>query len=340
MSSFLSQLNERISRSDLSDVTIASVSCLTLSEHIRGNDQLAKVHASGMSEMVRLRGGLHTIERARRSKIFRADIVRSVDTLEPPLLPRLPREFLPVATSIQGPSSHLTTAIAKMSHSGMSSVLISMIWTLGSICESLETAWKGEVTLDATLYYEHVLCLNHDLLTFNPQSTFDEALKLSLINFTQPLFRYCAFAESSCQIRAKRLRNALEQLYLEQYDRDVVLWMIFTGYMNSQQTIEHGWFKARLSVACKEQQPSILIWQDLRACLQRFLWTDSIHDQFGKHFFEGFQSNQQRAPPHINNMCMTCSVSQSFDSSTLVSRNLLTSSAKASENCQIYPCPA
>lgn len=315
MSSFLSQLNERIRRSDLSDGTIASVSCLAMCEHIKGNDQLARVHTTGMSEMVRIRGGLHTIERARRSKIIRADIIRSADTLEPPLLPRLPREPLPLDSNLRGPSPQLAEAITRIAHHDMSRTLLSIVWTLGSMCESLETAWKGETTLDATSHYEHVLNLNHDLLTFSPQAAFDQALRISIINFTQPLFRYCAFTGSSCETRAKTLRSALGMLYLEQYDQDVVLWMIFIGYMNSQHTSEYGWFKARLDIACEQRKMSGTFgWQDLKICLQNFLWTDSVHDQLGKYFLESFQNNEQGAPPCLNNMCMTCmDIGQSFD---------------------------
>lgn len=337
MSSFLSQLNERISRSDLSDGTIASVSCLALGEHIKGNDQLAKLHASGMAEMIRLRGGLHTIERARRSKMVRADIVRSADTLEPPLLPRLPRESLPLGSSLRGPSPQLASMIATLSHTELSPALISVLWTLGSICESLESAWRGEVTLDASSYYEHILCLNHDLLVFEPRTTFDEALKLSILDFTQPMFRYCAFTEHSCRKRSTRLRSALEQLYLEQHNQDMVLWMLFTGYMTSHQTEEYPWFKSRLAKALEERQICRSgDWIRLQVCLLNFMWTESIHEQLGKFFYNALQSDELSPPPHLNNLCMTCNgTGQSLDPSSTASRNLLTSSAKAPANCQM-----
>lgn len=308
MSSFLSQLNERISRSDLSDGTIASVSCLTLGEHIKGNDQLAKVHASGMAEMVRLRGGLHTIDRARRSKIFRADLVRSADNLEAPLLPRLPKEPLPPCADSQGPGAELAETISKLPHTLMAPVLLTLAWTLGTICASLDRAWRGQEILDATSYYEYVMCLNHDLLNFIPSTAFDQALRLSMINFTQPMYRYCAFTQNSCELRAQRLRSAIEQLYIRNFDRDVILWMLFTGYMNSEQTTEHDWFKAHLQDILKRiKSPVIGDWQTFKTHLQKFLWTDSVHDQLGKHFFDNLRNDSRSAPPHLNDMCLTCS---------------------------------
>lgn len=308
MSSFLTQLNDRISRSELSDSTIASVSCLTLGEHIKGNHQIAKVHATGMAEMVRMRGGLYTIERARRSKIVRADIIRSADTLEPPMLPRLPREpLLPYGDDQTSPTK-VASAIAKLSRAAMSPILISSIWTLRTICTSLDRAWAARCFLDATSYYEHVLCLNHDLLTYIPSSAFDQALKLSTINFTQPMFRYCAYTENSCERRVQRLKYALEQLYFEHYDQDLVLWMLFTGYMSSEHTCEHDWFKERLNNILRQIQSSIMRdWQVLKKRLQNFVWTDCLHDRLGKHFFDNLLDEERRVPLHLNNMCLTCS---------------------------------
>lgn len=307
MSSFLAQLNERISRADLSDSTIASVSCLTLSEHIKGNTQLAKVHASGMAEMVRLRGGLHAIERARRSRIFRADLIRSSDTLEPPLLPQLPKEPLSPFPNPQAVPSDFAAITANLSHTGVSSILTTITWTLATVCASLEHDWMSQNVSDTISYYEHTMCLNHDLLVFSPRAAFDEALKLSIINFLQPMFRYCPYTQNSCELRAQRLRSALGHVYFEQYDQNIILWILFTGYMSSEQTIEHDWFKAQLIQILERKRISISEpWQILKDHLQTFVWTDSIHDQLGQHFFENLRHNKRQAPAQLSNMCSTC----------------------------------
>ena len=168
MSSFLTQLNKRISESDLSDGTIASVSCLAFIEHLRGNDDLYEVHTRGLAEMVRLRGGLHTIPRAWRAKIVRGDIIRSVDNFQKPLMTRLPRQFPALGPHPSIASTHLTHSIANLSQGGMCADLVTILWSLGSVCQKLEIAWAGVSNLDTTAYYESVLCLNHDLLCLEP----------------------------------------------------------------------------------------------------------------------------------------------------------------------------
>lgn len=286
MSSFLSQLNDRISRSDLSDGTIASVSCLALGEHIKGNDQLAKVHATGLAEMVRLRGGIETIQRARRAKIVRADIVRSVDNLEPAMLPRLLKEHPSLAMGHTAAAKVLTDTVVKMARSGLSPNLVTALWTLGGICQHLELSWAGDVTLDATSYYENILCLNHDLLSFEAQASFDEVLRISLLNFTQPMFRYCAYESRSCQVRARKLKSHCEKVDLGQCNQDVALWIAFNAYMFSRGMEEGPWFKRQLQRTLDERHiPRLGGWNMMKAYLQRFLWTDSIHEQSGQQFY-------------------------------------------------------
>lgn len=303
MSSFLSQLNERISRSDLSDGTIASVSCLALGEHIKGNDQLAKVHATGLAEMVRLRGGLETIQRARRAKIARADIVRSVDNLEPALLPRLIKEHHPVAFDQAAVSKQFTETIVAMARNGLNPNLVSALWTLGGICQNLESSWVGDVTLDATSYYENLLCLNHDLLSVEAHVGFHETLRVSMLNFTQPMFRYCAYGWRSCRMRARQLKASFEKMDLSQHKEEVVLWLVFNAYMFSRGMDEGPWFKSRFRAALDEMHiPRTGAWSTVKTYLQQFLWTDSIHDQSGQQFYDLLEQDDDTLSCHLNDL--------------------------------------
>lgn len=307
MSSFLSQLNDRISKSDLSDGTIASVSCLVEGEHMRGNTKLAKVHALGMAEMIRLRGGLETIQRARRGKIVRADIIRSVDNLEFPMLPRPTKDSVSQINSAT-PTQHFRDVITKLYKSRALPELTSAMWTLSSVCQTVEAAWAGQMPLDATSFYESVLCLNHDVLNVQPQTAFDEVLKISILNFTQPMFRYCVFTEQSCIVRAKRLRIAQEKVDMSHYDENLVLWITFIGYMTSRQVdSEKEWFKTRLLSTLETMQISKShFWIKVKTRLQEFIWTESIHDHIGRQFYDTLETDLMLRPPHLNNTCLCC----------------------------------
>ena len=286
MSSFLAQLNDRISKSDLSDGTIASVSCLALLEHHRGNVYLADVHTAGLAELVRLRGGLHAIDRVRRTKIVRADVVCSVDNLKPPALPRMQKVLPDKAPDL--PFSHrVTSIIANQARRGVSSTLVSALWTLNTICQYLDSSSASRAILDPETYYENIFALNHDLLNFEPQSSFDAVLRVTIINFTQPMFRMCAFSKTSCRLRSAVCRKHLDEADLTQRDIHLGLWILFTAYMTSNQTDDAPYFKAALrSVLDDMHIPRIGAWPIVREHLSHFIWTASIHDQPGKQFYE------------------------------------------------------
>lgn len=293
MSSFLTHLNEKISRSDLSDDTIASVSCLALLEHSRGNDKLSKIHAKGLVEMIRLRGGLHTMQRVRRAKIARADIVRGVDNMEAPLLERLVRDPQASGPSSSTASAHLRNIIAELSRAGISAGLIKILWSLDSLCQNLEIAWTESSDLDASTYYETMLCLNHDLLSLDSGCSLDEVLRISLLDFMQPMFRYCAFGQRSCRLRSARLKSLIEQLDASSLDDELLLWIMLNGYMTSYRTSQRQWYRTRLVAILGESGiPSEAAWEQIKARLQRFLWTDSIHDPIGKSFYNSLNEGQ------------------------------------------------
>jgi len=340
MSSFLAQLNERISRSDLSDATIASVSCLTLLEHLRGNDKLSELHAGGLAEMVRLRGGLYTIQRARRAKIVRADIVRSVDNLKVPLLGRLANDFPPSGPHSSTAPVHSENTIAKLSRAGMSTDLITILCSLSSVCQNLEIAWAGASNLDATAYYEDVLCLNHDLLSLEAKSSFNEVLRISILNFTQPLFRYCAFGQRSCRLRSTRLKLLIEKIDTRSLDDGLLLWIMLNGYMTSYRTSLRPWYRTRLAAIMRDRGiPPQAAWEQVKAHLQRFLWTDSIHDPIGKQFYDSLEQSDDAFT--FQDPCRSCGGSLhnfgSTPSPTPPSKDLLTSSPKDSAYCQMDP---
>lgn len=279
-----------------------------LGEHIKGNTKLAKVHASGMAEMIRLRGGLGTIQRARRAKIVRADIVRSIDTLEPPMLPRLTRDSVPLGPGLSNPPNQYREKINLLYKSGISPEITSTLWTLGSVCETVEAAWMDCMTFDATSFYESVLCINHDMLSFTPRTTFDEILKISIINFTQPMFRQCAFSEQSCRLRTERLRSLLEEHDISVYDENVALWITFVAYMTSQQiSSERDWFKERLLATLETLSiPKTQFWNEVKFRLQDFLWTESIHDCVGRQSYDSIEADEAQSAPHLSDVCISC----------------------------------
>lgn len=319
MCSFLAQLNHRISGLDLSDGTIASVACLTIIEHIHGNDKLSEVHAEGLATMVRLRGGLHAISRMRRVEVARADIVRSVDNMVVPLLPRIAKAIPASVPRIPARPTGFDEMINDMSRTRICTDLIKASSTLGSICQSLEDALGGDSVLDTTDFYEAVLCLIHDLLSLDPRSPLDEVLRicllnftqplLGILNFTQPLFRYCVFAGRSCRVRSAKLRLALDQIADTPINDDLRLWITFNGYVASFYTIHRSWYRPRLlALFGKRSIPTSGAWDRVKAHLRRFLWTDSIFETNIKQFYDTLEQDD----PSTQGPCHACGSLHAF----------------------------
>jgi Fungal specific transcription factor domain len=64
-------IDRRLSSSMLTDATIGAVSCLVLIELALDQHEKSAVHGSGLVEMIRLRGGIGSINRSLQMKIYR-----------------------------------------------------------------------------------------------------------------------------------------------------------------------------------------------------------------------------------------------------------------------------
>lgn len=290
--------------------------------------------------MIRLRGGLHTMERVRRVKIARADIVRGVDNMEAPLLERLVKDPQASGPNSSTASAHLRNIIAELSRAGTSTGLIKILWSLDTVCQNLEIAWTGSSDLDARTYYETMLCLNHDLLSLDSRCSLDEVLRISLLDFTQPMFRYCAFGQRSCRLRSARLRSLIEQLDATSLDDDLLLWIMFNGCMTSYRTNQRPWYRTRLVAILGESGISSgAAWEQIKARMQRFLWTDSIHDPIGKGLYNSLKQGDNvftfQIPCRSCGGCLyDCGLTRSPPRPP---NHVSTSSPKNSLHCQMNP---
>lgn len=288
MALLLSQLRQRIRVRDFSDITIMGVACLSLIEHLRSNDELSDVHANGLLELVRARGGIDSIERSQRLKILRADIIQSVDKLQPPML-RRPLQNPTIWTARESLTSDITFAslLRDIANKVTYSATMASLWNLKGICQDVGAACSGHSTFDAVSYYESLLYLNHDLLSITQASEYEEILRISMLHLTQPMFRFGAFHPNNCQSRSSKLRAALESFSIGEYDRTIALWILFIGYMFSFGTTDHAYFRLMLQAALDQHQvPRKGAWTTLNDELKQFIWIDCIHGVSGRYFYD------------------------------------------------------
>lgn len=286
MQSFIAQLNDRISNQNFSDGTIGSVSCLSTIEHASGNNEMAEVHLRGMAEMIKARGGIDAISRERRTKIMRADVVRSADVLKMPFLPRPQRTFSQLDSTSHVDSNDFSRSFGLLLKSGVTVNMSPLCWNLQRTTQTIEAIWHSAQSMETMTYYEDIICLNYDLLSFQPTTMLERACRIAFLTFVQPLYRYYPFSARLAQTRSTSLYLVMRELAIQDLETPVKLWLYTIGSIGSQQTTERDWFRDQLTQALREQaKMGDCTWEAVKVQLRQVAWTEAIHDPLGKSVF-------------------------------------------------------
>lgn len=283
MKVILDRLSHRLSTGTLSDVTIGAVSCLALCENSLGNHDKWAMHTAGMSEMIRVRGGVSSIPEKMRMKIYRADIIGAVDTLS---WPRLPRPF---RTS---PSLYRVMGLKMEPNEGLASMLAEIrpsrrVFTafidLSVLCQVLEQAAKEQMPLDTRAYDEDVICIQHDLLVSDPlaESGAEKLCRLAGLIFVQTLTREKPFLKASSTLLSQELRESLISIGSEAIPETLLFWISFMGGLVSAATDDRDWYLQRL-VGYRKSNGETVSWTDAKLELGKVMWIERVQEDYGK----------------------------------------------------------
>ena len=280
MKIILDRLNRRVHRGDYSDLTIGGISCLALCQNQLGNHETWGMHAAGMSEMIRARGGFDAVRDVLHMKIYRADIIGAVDTMLRPYLPRPRRKTETVYSMIS--ISHPRSIEVLLADISLSSAVSGALTDLESLCHALNHAVDKQISIDPFAFDEDVVCIQHDLLrSLNPeQDSFERLVVLTSLIFIQMLTREVPFTRVCSGRLSKAVKEALLAISVAIVPSPLVFWMLFMGGLVSTATSEKGWFRTRL----QEFQllgNSSFRWENISAQLQEVFWVDSVQGPFG-----------------------------------------------------------
>ncbi|KIX94938.1 uncharacterized protein Z520_09248 [Fonsecaea multimorphosa CBS 102226] len=163
MKVILNRLNRRLHDGTYSDLTISAVSCLALNENYLGNHQSWAMHAAGMSEMVRARGGFGAVKDVLHMKIYRPDTIGAVDTLSHPHFPR-PVKTTESLYSAVVLNSGLTPTKLPILDLDLTPTVSNALTELAHLCHALSHAADEQIPVDPLAFDEDVTCIQHDLL--------------------------------------------------------------------------------------------------------------------------------------------------------------------------------
>ncbi|KIW31663.1 uncharacterized protein PV07_03275 [Cladophialophora immunda] len=281
MKVILNRLNRRIHDGKYSDLTIGAVSCLALNENHMGNHQKWEMHAAGMSEMVRARGGFGAVRDVLHMKIYRADTIGAVDTLSHPHFPRPVRktQSLYSAMVLQ---SDLTPIDPPMLDPDLTLPVSNALAELTYLCHVLNHAADMQTPIDPLAFDEDVTCIQHDLLrSQNPKQGFVERVcVIAALIFIQTLTREVPFTRRCSGHLSRELKMACLAVEPEALSEELMFWVLFMGGLVSIETDQYIWFRARL-VHSPSLRHGVFTWENVKCQLRKVFWIDSLQEDYG-----------------------------------------------------------
>jgi hypothetical protein len=281
MTVILRKLNRRMTSEVYSDVTIGAVSCLALCENHLGNHRKWRMHAAGMAEMVKSRGGFQSVREVLRMKIYKADTIGAVDTLSDPNFPRPIRTVGTLFSSVdvEAPKPSIEELLAEV---GLSQVAMDALVELSHLCQALNHAVETQTPIDPQAFDEDVTCIQHDLLRslkFTDGPTERLCIITSLV-FVQMLTRETPFTRLCSSHISEQLQQVTSATDIAKAPTQLMFWMLFVGGLVASQTKEKGWFLTRLR-QFQRARDNIPDWELAKAELQKVLWVGRIQDRYG-----------------------------------------------------------
>ena len=297
MKVILNRLNGRLQDRMYSDLTIGAVSCLALCENYLGNHHKWKMHVTGMSEMVRERGGFQNVRDALHMKIYRADTIGAVDTLTCPNFPRPIRttKSLFSLLKLEPPNPPVKTLLADLS---LPKTVLDALVELSYLCHALNHAAEKLVPVDPEAFDEDVTCIQDDLLrSLTPQQEGVQRLcVITALIFMQTLTREVPFTRLCSSHISKQLKEALPALDATRVPARLIYWMLFMGGLVSSDTNERLWYRKRLG-DFQQLRNNLGHWDNVKAQLQEVFWVDSVQETLGLDLWHDINIPSQQTSP-------------------------------------------
>lgn len=285
MKVILERLNRRLHDGRLSDATIAAVSCLALCENHAGNHKKWEMHAVGMSEMIRVRGGFSAIAAPMHMKIYRADILGGSDTLSIPHLPR-PTRTTKSLYHTMGLSSSATPVIPILIELGLAPNVLDALIDLAYLCQALNDAADKQTVINPIAFDEDTVCIQHDLLTSNcpNQSSVEKTCRLAALILLQTLTRETPFTRLCSGLISRELKNAFLGIGTGLAPARLIFWVLFMGGLASMETEEKDWYQSKLR-DFQSMRNDLVSWESAKTHLNKIFWVETVLEGYGKNLW-------------------------------------------------------
>ncbi|KAF8860638.1 hypothetical protein BDZ45DRAFT_688206 [Acephala macrosclerotiorum] len=282
-------LNGKKSAFEFVEENVRAVSCLAITEAIRGNTEGWRIHMSGLKQMVDLKGGLTKMEVGIQLKLHRADLLGAVDFIEPPFfdrensLPDIPSRYKePPKERGEAMAALLNTLpISEELHDALAymhslSIVVSRILASSTICiGAQQVSWqKHAYTLRYSLLRDLGKCNSQD----EERQVLDETLRIGALLYVQATpqeFPFSAVGPAKLLRRLKELVLGI-QMWNER-EGSLVVWLLFMSGISARKGEDKVWFVSQLEKLTARL--SILDWELVRGRLETLWWVGPVHEK-------------------------------------------------------------
>ncbi|KAK0101579.1 hypothetical protein ONS95_006743 [Cadophora gregata] len=270
--------------------TVRAVSCLAMSECLRGNYEGWKLHMGGMKQMVDLKGGLTGFSPGLQLKLHRADLKGASEYLVPAFfaeansLPKIP------AQDIRKGGEQLGSVLALLNVLPISADLCNTLIYMHGLSQSVSGILMSPTALTGSQQVslmQHIYSLRYNLLPDHSHSvefaddaarTLDEVLRIGALLYISETPKEFPNAAVGPLKMVKRLRELVISVQMwNEKEAGLVFWLLFFGGIAARQSEDRVWFSVQIERLSKRL--GISDWEDVRGRLEVLWWIKGIHEK-------------------------------------------------------------
>ncbi|KAF2184487.1 hypothetical protein K469DRAFT_634018 [Zopfia rhizophila CBS 207.26] len=275
----LRRLNWRLATGVMpSDETMGAIACLAMLDNSEGNRERSWLHARGLAEMVRMRGGISCVHERLRMKVYRGILEIAVDLDRRPLLPDFYRSRSLLEHEME--CSAVETSRPVLSLFPAHPALAGIFQDLFALSQYIERAQTG---IDPNAFDEDIFNLQQRLLACNStdMSEFNSAFRITALLYTKSLTGLIAKLPKTSLGLVWKLRVLLDKFSIP--PMPMMLWALFMGGLAALEgTREQEWFLSKIAICALEYLKGNACWAAVRQTLSSILWISTIHDAAGE----------------------------------------------------------
>jgi len=250
---------------------------------------------SAIKEMVRLRGGIGSLDRSLQKKITRADLAGAADSVVVPYLEPLPR-------SMASTSSTLTVSEPGPLVDTLQSILIQC-----SVCRELRREFSRLLRLNKAIdrvlnNYDGPLnscTLDNDFIELQQklllwrnteESLLNEACRLGALIYSKSMTRSMNTLSKRSTTLVQKLLNSLAEFCLKPAVIPLTIWLCFMGSIAVPAcSSQRKWFVDCLAKT-RTFSSKFRTWKDVETLLSNMLWVPQIHESLFKQVWSEVDS--------------------------------------------------